>query len=140
MINIWDMRTGRVIAGPFSGHTNQIHSVAFSPNGKRIASGSRDWTIRVWDVEICKKIGIKLQGCTINTASLTPNSIEDRSDPDHHEDVAAVHTLEGNTSFVSNLSLSRVRISHCILEKYRWAERPPSWCQDGQRLDTRRER
>ncbi|UKZ72431.1 hypothetical protein TrVFT333_000060 [Trichoderma virens FT-333] len=31
------------------GHNDWVSSVAFSPNGQRLASGSRDHTIRVWD-------------------------------------------------------------------------------------------
>ena len=34
-----------------TGHIGIIHSVAFSPDGKRIASGSEDRTIKVWDTE-----------------------------------------------------------------------------------------
>ena len=33
------------------GHSDSVHSVAFSPNGQQIASGSRDGTIKVWDGE-----------------------------------------------------------------------------------------
>jgi WD40 repeat protein/tRNA A-37 threonylcarbamoyl transferase component Bud32 len=33
-----------------SGHADQIHSVAISPNGKIIVSGSRDSTIKVWEL------------------------------------------------------------------------------------------
>ena len=33
------------------GHTDSIHSVAFSADGKRAITGSYDHTVRVWDVE-----------------------------------------------------------------------------------------
>ena len=32
-----------------SAHSNNVYSVAFSPDGKTIVSGSRDETIKVWD-------------------------------------------------------------------------------------------
>jgi WD40 repeat protein len=38
-----------IAAGPFTGHTVRVNSVAFSPDGQHIVSGSDDKTIRVWN-------------------------------------------------------------------------------------------
>jgi WD40 repeat protein len=41
---------GEVWPSPFEGHVNDVTSVGYSPDGKQIASGSNDGTVRVWDV------------------------------------------------------------------------------------------
>ncbi|CAE6533278.1 unnamed protein product [Rhizoctonia solani] len=50
-ICIWDARNGRRVLGPVKWHTSVVNSVAFSPDGTRVVSGSDDCTIRVTDVQ-----------------------------------------------------------------------------------------
>jgi WD40 repeat protein len=37
------------------GHTGPVWSVAFSPDGKTLASGSQDGAIKLWDVPGARK-------------------------------------------------------------------------------------
>jgi WD40 repeat protein len=47
-VNVWDSHTGKLIRS-FRGHKGLVTSVAFSGDGRRLISGSRDHTVKVWD-------------------------------------------------------------------------------------------
>lgn len=46
---LWDVPHGK-IHHTLKGHTDRIKALAFTPNGKMLASGGDDGTIRLWDV------------------------------------------------------------------------------------------
>ncbi len=48
-VQLWDVASGREIAA-LKGHGKGVTSVAFSRDGRLLASGSTDNTIRIWDV------------------------------------------------------------------------------------------
>ena len=72
---MWDAATGQQIGGPLIGHTDQVSSVAFSPDGRRIVSGSRDKTLRVWDAASHQRISVPLTGYTggVETVAFSPD-------------------------------------------------------------------
>ncbi|KIM32684.1 hypothetical protein M408DRAFT_326443 [Serendipita vermifera MAFF 305830] len=58
----WDPKTGETVMGPMKGHTDWVHSVAFSPDGRLLVSSSYDETILVWDTETSEVVAGPLHG------------------------------------------------------------------------------
>jgi WD40 repeat protein len=50
-VKVWDAQTGQELL-TLKGHTNLVTSVAFSPDGQRLVSGSADDTVKVWDASL----------------------------------------------------------------------------------------
>src|SRR5207253_2235489 len=72
-IRIWDLSSSTSIT-TLQGHMNSVRSVAFSPDGRFIASGSSDNTIRIWDLTSSKSIAT-LQGHTnfVRSVAFSPD-------------------------------------------------------------------
>lgn len=54
-IQLWNAKTGKEIAA-FAGHSTEVLSITFSPDGKTIASGCKDKTVRLWDIHTAQTI------------------------------------------------------------------------------------
>jgi len=73
-IKLWDTNTGREIR-IFSGHENWIDSITFSPDGKKILSGSfRDGLIKLWDINTGREIKTFSSNTKVKSLIFSPDS------------------------------------------------------------------
>ena len=50
LVHVWDAANG-VALFSLAGHSEFIYSIAYSPDGKRLASGAQDGTVKFWSLE-----------------------------------------------------------------------------------------
>jgi WD40 repeat protein len=47
-LQVWDVASGSVLS-TIGAHDSSIRAIAFSPDGKLMATAGHDWTIKIWD-------------------------------------------------------------------------------------------
>jgi Flp pilus assembly protein TadD len=73
-VRVWDAASGQEVRA-LRGHTGFVYGVAFSPDGRRLASaGSYDQTVRVWDTASGQQVRV-LKGHTsvVNSVAYSPD-------------------------------------------------------------------
>jgi WD40 repeat protein len=78
VVRLWDLSTGQERGNPFAGHQDtrnqaaisSINGVAFSPDGRSLATGGADGTIRLWDTTTHRQLGDPLTGHTASSNGL----------------------------------------------------------------------
>ncbi|WP_413174059.1 P-loop NTPase fold protein [Anabaena azotica] len=73
-VEIWDVLTREQWVS-YQGHTNSVWSVAFSPDGTKVASGGDDNMVRLWDVNTRMAIAQPFSGHTgfVSSVAFSPD-------------------------------------------------------------------
>ncbi|MGB3716160.1 MAG: TIR domain-containing protein [Candidatus Promineifilaceae bacterium] len=62
VLTLWDMESGEHIGQPLLGNTWAMTELAFSSDGRTIATGSADGTIVLWDLKLAHPLSEPLEG------------------------------------------------------------------------------
>ena len=57
---MWDVATGHEVGDGVTGDSGSVVSVAFSPDGTILATGTQDGTTQLWDAATLQQIGVPL--------------------------------------------------------------------------------
>jgi WD40 repeat protein len=73
-IRLYDVASLQIVGLPMYGHTDQVTSLAFTPDGKLLVSGGQDATVRLWNPATGQSVGLPLTGPTVWIPSLDISS------------------------------------------------------------------
>lgn len=71
-VHLWKV-ADRSCLRSFRGHKERVESVAVSSDGRRIAAGGQDWTVRIWDAATGKELQVYDQQSPVLCVAIGPD-------------------------------------------------------------------
>jgi WD40 repeat protein/energy-coupling factor transporter ATP-binding protein EcfA2 len=73
-IDLWNLTDGQRVS-EFIGHTEPVRGIVFTPDGKRLLSGSEDTTLRIWEISAAPKLDQQFAQTTyLNDLDFSPSA------------------------------------------------------------------
>ena len=118
-VRLWNPKTGEAIGQPLKGHSKWITAIAWepyhlqAPGRPRLASSSKDATVRIWDVA-SKRIETVLSGHKANVSCVRWGGTGRIYTSSHDKTIkmwdskagTLIHTLSAHAHWVNHLALS----------------------------------
>jgi WD40 repeat protein len=75
-LKLWDTATGELLR-TFAGHSGPVSSVAFSPDGAHVLTGSEDFTLKLWEIstgQLMRDFGIG-NSAAVSSVAFSPDGV-----------------------------------------------------------------
>ncbi|KAJ1484709.1 hypothetical protein T484DRAFT_1893850 [Baffinella frigidus] len=96
---------------PVKGHRQLLNSLAFSPDGRLLFSGSQDTSVRVWDVASGELLGERMMGSVVYSVNVGRDWVRDE------KCLAATMGAHPRLGYSSMLSLLDADVLRLVIDR-----------------------